>query len=134
MRNLALALIFVTLCVQGALANKREWKDATVVNIVDGAQNSGVVVAPIGTMLAGIPVTTNTTLYQIETDDMVYILSYTFNPLANWRNRPPNLTVHGKTRIAIDGRNAHVIDDGGKDIKVPIARKIARTPAEDPGK
>jgi hypothetical protein len=134
MKNLALALIFVTLCAQGALANKREWKDATVVNIVDGAQNSGVVVAPIGTMLAGIPLTTNTTLYQIETDDMVYILSYTFNPLVNWRNRPPNLTMHGKTKIAIDGRNAHVIDDEGKDIKVPIARKIARTPAEAPSK
>src|SRR5947209_517542 len=105
-----LALVFVFLSASVALANNRQWKDANVVSIISSSQNAGVVVAPIGTMLAGVPITTNTTLYQIETDDMVYILSYTFNPMVNWHNRPPNLTVHGKTKISIDGRNAHVID------------------------
>lgn len=124
-------IVFVALSVfaASALAKNLEWKDARVVNIISTSQNSGAAVVPVGTMLVGVPVTTNTTLYQIETPEMIYILSYTFNPMVNWRNRPPNLTVNGKTKIAIDGRNAHIIDDEGKDVKVPIARKIAKNPA-----
>ena len=38
-----------------------------------------------------------------------------------------NVTLYGKTKIAVDGRNAHILDDEGKDRKVPIAQKIART-------
>jgi hypothetical protein len=37
------------------------------------------------------------------------------------------VTLYGKTKIAIDGKNAHILDDEGKDEKVPIAEKIART-------
>jgi hypothetical protein len=46
------------------------------------------------------------------------------------------VTLYGKTKIALDGTNAHILDDGGKDIKVPIVEKIARTqpPAETPSK
>jgi hypothetical protein len=38
----------------------------------------------------------------------------------------------GKTKIAIDGKNAHVLDDEGKDKKMPIAQEIARTKPEEP--
>jgi hypothetical protein len=36
------------------------------------------------------------------------------------------LTLHGKTKIAIDRSNAHILDDAGKDVKFAIARKIAK--------
>lgn len=41
---------------------------------------------------------------------------------------PLNVTLNGKTKIAMDGTNLHILDDGGKDIKVPVVEKIARTP------
>jgi hypothetical protein len=42
---------------------------------------------------------------------------------------PLNLTVHGTTKIALDanGHDAHILDDGGKDVKVPIAEKVAHS-------
>ncbi|OLC90327.1 MAG: hypothetical protein AUH86_23285 [Acidobacteria bacterium 13_1_40CM_4_58_4] len=71
--------------------------------------------------------------YWIETKDMTYVLDYGFNPTikAPWpgqhsRNRSPNLTVNGKTKISVEGKVAHVLDDDGRDVKMPILEKIAK--------
>ena len=37
---------------------------------------------------------------------------------------------HGKTRIAVEGRDAHILDDEGKDRKGPIAEKILKQPED----
>jgi hypothetical protein len=37
-----------------------------------------------------------------------------------------NVALNGKTRIALDGTNAHILDDSGKDVKMQVARKIAK--------
>jgi hypothetical protein len=49
---------------------------------------------------------------------------------------PLNITLNGKTELAIDGTNAHILDDAGKDVKVPIVLKVARAdqPAPDANK
>jgi hypothetical protein len=60
----------------------------------------------------------------IETDDTVYVLGPTITK--EWLN----VTLHGTTKIAIEGRNAHILDDAGKDKKMPIAEKVARTKPE----
>jgi len=112
------ALIFTVLCSTFALAGNREWKDAKVVNIT--SENGGAVAAPVGTMVVGIPITK--TFYWIQTDDITYILGPAIS-----RRQLLNVTLNGKTKIATDGHNAHILDDDGKDKKMRIAEKVARS-------
>lgn len=121
MRTLVLTAAF--LCATGVLAAPRVWKDAKVVNIT--SERGGNAVIPVNGALLGVPMTK--TYYWIETDDTTYILG----PVIAKR-QALNVTLYGKTKIALDGHNAHILDDDGKDKKIRIARKIARTPAEAP--
>jgi len=116
MRNAA--LIFLILFASVALANNRQWKDAKVVNIT--SESGGAAVAAIGTTMVGVPITK--VFYWIQTDDTTYVLGPAFT-----KRHSLNVTLYGKTKIAIDGRNAHILDDDGKDVKLPISEKIART-------
>jgi hypothetical protein len=42
-----------------------------------------------------------------------------------------NVTLHGPTKLAIDGNNAHILDDYGKDEKLRIVQRVARPKPED---
>jgi len=119
MKTLAalLGLLFFT---SSALAKPREWKPATVASITSSTDDRGVAVVPIGGGLYGGHVYVTTVWYRIETEDTTYVLAW------SRKKHPLNLTLHGQTKIAIDGQNAHILDDSGKDIKVLIAEKIAR--------
>ena len=132
MRTVALALVI--LCASIALADNRQWKDAKVVKIT--SDSGGAAAASTGTIAVAVPITR--TFYWIETEDITYVLGPVVSPCGRVFRRCPylNVTLYGKTKIAIDGRNAHVLDDEGKDEKIPIAEKIARTkePAEGTGK
>jgi hypothetical protein len=125
MRNLALVFAFLGASV--ALANNRQWKDAKVINIT--SESGGAVAAPVGTMVVGVPITK--TFYWIQTEDTTYVLGPAIS-----RRQLLNVTLYGKTKIALDGRNAHILDDEGKDRKLPIAEKIAHkeAPVEAPAK
>jgi hypothetical protein len=116
------ALIFAVLCSAFALAGNRDWKDAKVVNI--SSENGGAIAAPVGTMMVGIPITK--TFYWIQTDGITYILGPAMS-----RRQLLNVTLNGQTKIAIDGHNAHILDDDGKDKKMRIAEKIARPKADE---
>jgi hypothetical protein len=117
------ALAFFLLCSSAAVANTRQWKNAKVANITSEA--GGAVAAPIGGMMVGVPITK--TFYWIETDDTTYVLGPAIT-----KRQMLNVTLYGKTKIAIDGKNAHILDDEGKDRKMPIAEKIARTKPDEP--
>ncbi len=131
----SIALVFFILSATPALANTRQWQDAKVTRIASNTEDNGVVVGTVGTTMVGGRVQSESTFYWIETADTTYILSQMFNPMRNWRRpKPLNVTVNGKTKIAVDGADAHILDDAGKDIKLPIARKIARTTVDEPHK
>jgi hypothetical protein len=103
-----------------ASAKNREWKDATVVAV--RTSSSGSASMPVGTVSVTVPV--NQTACWIKAGNITYVVSCFPRAISNgWRC--PNLTVNGPTRIAIEGRNAHILDDDGKDRKVPIIAKIA---------
>jgi hypothetical protein len=122
MKSLALvSILFLSALV--TLANDRQWKDAKVANIT--SESGGAAVVPLGGLLVGVPITK--TFYWIQTDDTTYVLG----PITTKRQLL-NVTLYGKTKIALDGHNAHILDDDGKDKKLPIAQKIALTPAEAP--
>ena len=123
------ALILVILCTSAALApaapvkhKDYQWKDAKVIDIT--SDQGGPVVVPVAA-LVGVPVTK--TFYWIQTSDTIYVLG----PVLT-RSQLLNVTLHEPTRIAIDGNNAHILDDYGKDRKLPIVEKVARPKPENP--
>jgi hypothetical protein len=134
-----LALILAILSAVAASANNREWKEAKVTRIASSLSDDGVVVGTVGTTTIGGHIQSSSIYYWLDTEDVTYVVAVTYTPLrarfvqANG-GHALNVTLHGKTKIAIDGVNAHILDDAGKDVKVPIVLKVARTEAEDPGK
>jgi len=101
-------------------AEDLQWKDAKVIDIT--SEKGGAAVVPIAALVGG-PVTK--TFYWIQTDDTIYVLG----PVLT-RSQLLNITLHGPTKLAIDGNNAHILDDYGKDEKVRIAEKIAHPKPE----
>jgi hypothetical protein len=131
MRSAALILVLAILCtsaalVPAALAKDKDkdyqWKDAKVVDITSDL--GGPVVVPVAA-LVGVPVTK--AFYWIQTNDTIYVLG----PVLT-KSQLLNVTLHEPTKIAIDGNNAHILDDYGKDRKMPIAEKVARPKPADP--
>lgn len=61
-------------------------------------------------------------LYTLETPRM----TYSVRQITNKNGTPLNITLHGKTQIATEGMTAHVLDDSGKDVKLPIVEKVAK--------
>jgi hypothetical protein len=135
MKSLALALILLNASV--ALANNRDWKDAKVARIASSLNDEGVVVGTVGTTVVGGHIQSSSIYYWLETADITYVVAVTYNPMrarfvqANG-GHPLNVTLNGKAKIALDGTNAHILDDAGKDVNVPVVLKVARTAAESP--
>jgi len=123
-----IALVAVILCTScAALADNRQWQDATVGKITTETTNGGTAIVPVGGVLVSVPITHSRVFYYIETEDTSYVLA--------WLNKKYmlNVTLHGKTKIALDknGREAHILDDAGKDVKLPISMKVAKAKQEE---
>ncbi len=116
------SLLSLLLFTWAATANTRQWQDATVADITYNSSNGGTATIPVGGITAQVPIIINRIYYRIVTPNTTYILV-----LVN-KKHPLNVTLHGKTKIVLDGSNAHILDDAGKDVKVPIAQKIANEP------
>jgi len=115
-------LILAILSSSLALAKDHQWKDARVIDIT--SESGGAAVLPIAALVGG-PITK--TFYWIQTDDAVYVLG----PVLT-RSQLLNVTLHGPTKVAIDGNNAHILDDYGKDQKMRVVERIASPGPESP--
>jgi|HubBroStandDraft_4_1064222.scaffolds.fasta_scaffold05675_2 hypothetical protein len=106
-------------------------RHATVGEITFNSEDRGAVVMPLYGGLVGARVSVTTISYRIETEDTTYFLVLV-NRSWQRRDHPLNLTLHGKTKIALDknGHDAHILDHAGKDVKVPISMKVANTKQE----
>ena len=116
-----MALMLLMLAATLGEAKTQNWKDAKVTDVSETIVSA----ASWGD--------TNIRHYTIETDEMVYVLDYAYNPAvkAPWRgqhskNRAPDVTVNAKTKIAIEGRDAFILDDTGREVKLPIAKKTKK--------
>jgi len=116
------ALILAVLCSSAALAKDHQWKDAKVIDIT--SEKGGAVVVPIAA-LVGVPKTK--TFYWIQTEDTIYVLGPAFT-----KRQRLNVTLYEPTKVAIDGNNAHILDDYGKDRKMPVVEKITRPKPREP--
>jgi hypothetical protein len=116
-----ISLLLVLMIATASFAKTREWKEAKVTDISETI---------VSTASWG---DTNIRHYRIETDDMIYVLDYGYNPAvkAPWpgqhsKNRAPDVTVNAKTKIAIEGKDAYILDDTGREVKLPIAKKTKK--------
>jgi hypothetical protein len=100
-------------------AKDRAWQDADVEAMDSNVSNAGTAIMPVGAGIVGVPLRRAVTYYRLATPTIIYIVE-TVN-----RRKPLNLTLHGKTKIYIDGQKMHILDDGGKDVTVPIVEKMA---------
>jgi hypothetical protein len=66
--------------------------------------------------------------YRFETPDISYVVRMIVK-YGNGNEKPLNVTIHGKTQIVIEGMKMHVLDDEGKDVKLDIVEKTAKTPS-----
>lgn len=124
-RARSVALILAVLSSSVALAKDvrakdLQWKDAKVIDIT--SEKGGAAVVPVAALVGG-PI--SKTFYWIQTDDTIYVLG----PVLT-RSHFLNVTLHGPTKLAIDGNHAHILDDYGKDEKVRVAEKIAHPKPE----
>ena len=113
---LLLAILCAAVASAEASTKAHLWKSAKVIDIT--TEKNGPAVVPIAA-LTGAPATK--TFYWIQTDDMIYVLGRSFSA-----HQLLNVTLHGPTKIAIDGNTAHILDDDGKDRKMPIVETIER--------
>jgi hypothetical protein len=133
MRNTALILVILFATV--AAAKDRQWVEAIVAGMGTSTNDAGVAVLPVGTGLYGVRIQQTFMYYRLETPDMTYVLSQHCEQSLRVKYKCPlDVTLHGKTRIALDGRNVHVLDDAGKDVELQLVEKIARTPDQTPAK
>jgi hypothetical protein len=64
--------------------------------------------------------------YRFETNDIEYLVRMVVK-YGNGREKALNVTIHGKTQIAVEGMKIHALDDEGKDVKLDIVEKTAKT-------
>ena len=115
-------LLLVTILIAGAsFARTRGWKEAKLTDV------------SVTIVSAAAWGDTNIRHYTIETDDMIYVLDYAYNPAvkAPWpgqhsKNRAPDITVNARTKIAIEGKDAYILDDTGREVKMPIMKKTKK--------
>ena len=113
-RKLLLVVLTVVLLVSNALvavAKPLQWQDATVL---------------VGGGLSGSSAHLIHGLYLIKTDRITYVVPNYSRSL--FMERWLVLTPGARTKMAIDGRDIHILDDEGKDRAVRLVRKIANRP------
>jgi hypothetical protein len=140
-----LAIVGILICSAALFANDRKWQDAIARDIHTGnigeiavgsaygtpySVSSLAIAAPIVATYFAIEVP-NAYAYSYKKDGhqvyaaggMLYIVGCVRGSL---RYRCPNVALNGRTKIAIDGTNAHILDDDGKDRKLPVIQKIEK--------
>jgi hypothetical protein len=59
------------------------------------------------------------------------LLTYTVSEIVRG-TKPANLTVNGQVKFAIEGTTLYLLDDGGKEHKTDITKKVLRQLPESP--
>lgn len=63
--------------------------------------------------------------YWITAGNITYVVVNSWSVGFHSPKAPLNVTLNGKIKIAIEGKNAYILDDAGKQIERPIVAKIA---------
>jgi hypothetical protein len=104
-------LMLTMLLSSAAMANTRDWKPARVVDTSETDVSGEMKTAK------------NTVHYTIETDDMVYFVNYTYKPGQHSTSGAPDIAVNVQLKIAIEGKNAYILDVNGREVKLHVVKK-----------
>jgi hypothetical protein len=115
MRYFVLGVVLI--CSQLAVAKDRNWQDAIFLG--GTSTQNGAIAVPVGGMVVAGPLHSENFWFRLNG------LDYCLNFPSRLSGRIPNLTVNGHTKIAIEGRRVHVLDDDGRDWKLTIVGKVA---------
>lgn len=99
-----------------AIAKGRNWQDGVVYNMA--SSNAGAAAAPIGNIMVAFPL--SRLHYFVETSDLRI---EAFIP----GGKPLNITLKKHTQVAIEGDKLFLIDDSGKEKKLKIIQKAAKS-------
>jgi hypothetical protein len=125
MRTLALSILFIAVLGTAVLgiAESRHWQDATVVKLTSDQSGSETVIVPVGGGVYGATAPTTHQFYWIKTEKITYVIHNYSN--GAFVERWLVLTIGGPTKIAVDRKDIHILDDEGKDRKCRVVMKIA---------
>jgi len=105
-----LRVLMVTVLTLVLFVAAHTWQDAIVINVSE-TELSG-----------GARSDKNVMHYTVETEDTVYFLDYSYNP-GRKDSHAPDLAVNVRTKIAVEGRSAYLLDANGKEVKLHVAKK-----------
>lgn len=106
-------VLILLLCSSVAFAKYRDWHDAVVTGME--TRRGGAAAAPVGTMIIAVPIVF--VHYMVETDSLRMDL---------FCRKTLNVTINKKTHVAVDGENAYLLDDSGREKKLRVAWKAAK--------
>jgi hypothetical protein len=126
-----IALTAVLLIAISTCAKQRDWQPAIVSDIsttpgeivkqrshLIRIDNKTTIVEPLDPFV----LETNESLYTFETTDTTYVA----RNVTRQNGKMLDVTLHGQTKLSVDGMTLHVLDGSGKDVKLKIVQKIAR--------
>jgi hypothetical protein len=121
MRRIAGSLLVLLSLPLMAKDRPRAWQDAVV--LASHSDQHSVTTAVAGNTSVTSLVTT--TYFDFATDSTIYEISCIVGQIAH---RCPNVTLNGRTKIAVESRNLRILEDDGHEVKFPILSKQARNP------
>jgi hypothetical protein len=114
-------LVFsVCLSLVATAAKPLEWQDGVLTEITSDAPGA---TAPGLETVFGYNV--KRSYYWIRAGNITYVLVNSWAVGFHAPKAPLNVTLNGKVKIAIEGRNAYIIDNSGRKLERPIVTKIA---------
>jgi len=126
MRVLALVLAgaFLLDATPATAGKKHDWQDGTLVDITDDAPGA---TQPGAETAWGYHI--KRAYYWIRVGSMTYVLVNSWAVGFHSPKAPLNLTLNGKVKVAVEGKNVFLLDDAGKEVKRPLVTKIADAPS-----
>lgn len=133
MKPLPILLIVVTVALTGSAFGGQKDRAWQTGRLVDSQRSQDVVGAvehpPVGfdsrRRTNNVYETRDT--FIIETDSLTYTVSNIVRG-----TKPTNVTVNGPVKFAIVGTTMYLLDDGGKEHKADITKKVLRQVSEPP--
>ena len=133
MKTLLVPLIVVVVALTSPAFGGKKNRDWQTGKLVDSQRSQNVVGAverpPVG--FDSRRRTNN--VYEIRDTFVIETDSYTYTASEVVRGtKPPNVTVNGPVKFAVDGTTMYLLDDGGKEHKADVTKKVLRQVSEPP--
>jgi hypothetical protein len=133
MKQLLISLIVLAISLAGSASAGKKARDWQIGKLLD-SQRSQNVVGTVEHPPIGLDNRRRTNNVYETRDSFVIedeLHTYTVSEIVRG-TKPANVTVNGPVKFAIDGTTMYLLDDGGKEHKTDITKKVLRQSPEPP--